>query len=539
MSVQMGMKTKLTQKWQERCRLIRHEKGSVVFEPTIVSQMHKVSPCFKSGHCSCGELEGRWRQYSERFLAKLIKFFKNHFWSKDKGKNKSEARILLEQARIVICFASEIDAQDLYFFHIGDTNFSTWKMGWTPLLPVDEQTTQDHFNGPVQLQHTSMMVEENGGFRVDDFFWSPFEAIGELDLREQFTVWAFQIDEADSLLPIQEMKPGLVQVSALKSVPPSKNLWLGAPVEEVALMLEKQPRQDTKKQQRQTAAKPKAKEQKTSQEDGTDADLLHILDQVDSGHDEDPTVVQALEDVGSTESANTALRDNGQDLEDLDGIIKDDDVSDSEEFEESGDSDNESPKQSDTGDVGANEDQQNFEEIEDEWVGWGGDENAQHVSQASQGEQHDQQQEQQDDVPDALHEVGLAWSRKPGVFEQRFFVPRYGEIRYNSSQQFIRAHCSNPAHGSTCLRRRISTASSASTAKARGQGRPIGLLLSWLKEGAACRDKSEHMSMPVPSHETRAVARTDFLKVAGAQDFSNMSERALRANEEEEPRFIS
>lgn len=548
----MGMKTKLTQKWQERCRLIRHEQGSVVFEPTTLSRMHKVSPCFKNGYCSCGQLEGRWRQYADRFVGKLTKFFKNHCWSKNKGKNKSEARILLEQSRIVICFASHVDAQDLYFFHIGHTNFSTWNMGWTQLVPVDEKTTPDHFNGPVHLQHASlaMTAEEDREieFRVNDFFWSPFEAIAELELREQFTLWVMQIDEADSLLAIQEMKPGLVQVSALKSVPPSRNLWLGAPVEEVALKLEKQSTKNKtdKTQQRQAARKPKAKKQKTSQEDGTDTDLLRILDQVHPGHDADPTVVQALqEDVGNTESANTELRDNDSDngsnskeldLQDLDGIISDGDDDHSEELEDSGDSDTpESPKHSEMGDVGANE---YFEEIEDEWVGWGGDENAQHVPQTAEGGQHDQQQEQQDDVPDALREVGLAWSRKPGVFEQRFIVPGYGELRYNSSQNFIRAHCTNPRHGSTCLRRRISTASSASAAKARGQGRPIGLLLSWLKEGATCHDKSEHMNLPVASHETRATARTEFLKVVGAKDFSNMAERALRANEEEEPRFI-
>ena len=85
--------------------------------------------------------------------------------------------------------------------------------------------------------------------------------------------------------------------------------------------------------------------------------------------------------------------------------------------------------------------------------------------------------------PDALARMGLGFVRTPGICELRFAVPRVGELRYNISSCFYRAHCPNPNHEPDCARRRTAV---RGTGRA-GQGRPLGLLVHWLQQAYSCR----------------------------------------------------
>ena len=111
-----------------------------------------------------------------------------------------------------------------------------------------------------------------------------------------------------------------------------------------------------------------------------------------------------------------------------------------------------------------------------------------------------------------------------------------GEIHFNVTSNYLRAHCAHPAHGEACRRQRTVLASEF--AGRGGQGRPIGSLVSWLQRAGEARSAEEHVKMKVSPFTHRVSARDFFYGLNGGRDFARMHERKRREGEPEEPTSI-
>ena len=109
-----------------------------------------------------------------------------------------------------------------------------------------------------------------------------------------------------------------------------------------------------------------------------------------------------------------------------------------------------------------------------------------------------------------------------------------GELHFSISGSFLRAHCMR--HGPACRRRRTITESDS--AARQGQGRPVGLLVSWLLRADEVATAREHVAMAVSPYEQRLAARSHFYSLPGGREFGDHRERPRRAGEEEEPTSI-
>lgn len=136
---------------------------------------------------------------------------------------------------------------------------------------------------------------------------------------------------------------------------------------------------------------------------------------------------------------------------------------------------------------------------------------------------------------DVMHALDLGFvSKRPGVAEIRFRCPE-GELRYNIMGEFMRAHCT--VHADCTRQRTVKASAGATTKKAKGQGRCVGALVAWLKQGEGIVAKEDHMKMPTASFELRASARRRFLELDGANEFTEW-ERKVRDGEDQEPKDI-
>ena len=106
-------------------------------------------------------------------------------------------------------------------------------------------------------------------------------------------------------------------------------------------------------------------------------------------------------------------------------------------------------------------------------------------------------------------------------------ISALGELRYHKKTKNIVAHCS--AHEDDCRRSRTTVGNS----RRPGQGRPIGLLVAWLRDP----DSHGEGRFLVHNHADRKAAREYYNKLPGAEQFGN-NERKQDAGEEEEPKQI-
>ena len=110
-------------------------------------------------------------------------------------------------------------------------------------------------------------------------------------------------------------------------------------------------------------------------------------------------------------------------------------------------------------------------------------------------------------------------------------IPEYGEIKFYKKNDTMTAHCHvHGGPGDLCCRRSRTVKGSEFRSRA-GQGRPVGLLICWLK------DTDHHDTLPktyVHKLEDRKAAREWFKSLPGSSGFLT-HERPKGVNEEEEP----
>ena len=121
-----------------------------------------------------------------------------------------------------------------------------------------------------------------------------------------------------------------------------------------------------------------------------------------------------------------------------------------------------------------------------------------------------------------------AGSRAPKVPEQCFPLPPHGDIRYNS-KGFFRCHCYTHA---SCRRQRQSTPGR------HGAGRPIGLLIAWLREADQYSSQADHVAAFPASREDRRAARAWFVGLEGSQSFLDLERPKTGLEDDDEPVYV-
>lgn len=113
-------------------------------------------------------------------------------------------------------------------------------------------------------------------------------------------------------------------------------------------------------------------------------------------------------------------------------------------------------------------------------------------------------------------------TRKQGKEEISIKVPPYGELRYNTTFKFIRAHCDHPEHRELkqiCARKRM-------VKEGPKTGRPIGLLVAWLQAQSHHGHRKAHVDRPKAEFPERQAARDFFMQLPNAAAFSERFEAA-------------
>ena len=107
--------------------------------------------------------------------------------------------------------------------------------------------------------------------------------------------------------------------------------------------------------------------------------------------------------------------------------------------------------------------------------------------------------------------------RRPGQAEVvPYFAPSYGNLRYNTTSNFIRAHCW--MHGAACKEQRAAY----TNLQRPGQGRPVGLLMHWLLTARDYPTAKAHIDAMPGNYQERLAAQRHFCAASSeCQEFEN------------------
>ena len=119
-----------------------------------------------------------------------------------------------------------------------------------------------------------------------------------------------------------------------------------------------------------------------------------------------------------------------------------------------------------------------------------------------------------------------------GAGVMKIDIPGHGELVYYLELDAFQARCNVPGHGD-CRRQRTAKAGNRP-----GQGRCIGLLISWLMQGDQYPNQRDHNHLCHPSLEQRQIARNLFEALESSSEFLEM-ERPKKENEGDEPSSIT
>ena len=542
----MGLKTKLEDDWAKRCGIIRHcDQPPIKFEKARLAEMYSQSPCQKKGLCHCKNSPKPLRRRATHAVCceqRVASIMRKQFWSrkKDGVVEKAPGRVCLEQGSLVLCFAgtqpSNPSCNPTYnFYHIGYLNFKTFEMATLKLCTdmLDWHLACDTTTSLVQLQ-----VPHD-----EDPFNTMVDALHqEVDFLLKQDMFFLQIECSEQeQVATPNMVPGKIKARFFHGFEQTV-IWHGAKQERRAQKAaRKKARQQRVRQQQ--APKPAAAKPKAS----TKYDLqhvpelgIHLVQHADPPQRRPRARAEPdSSDSSSSSSSREELAQVPDVLDSADGDWTEPKLAAIQDVSES----SEPGSQDETDDVALSGEER---DSEDEFFA-GLDLQQEDVEAAQPAappapadvdEEAASAEMQPAAAPasqDALAAAGLSFARRPGTCEVRFAFPDGefpGELRYNVTSDFYRAHC--PFHVD-CARRRAAYASASDRG---GQGRPLGLLLEWLHKGSSCGTREEHMALKAGSHEDRAVMRELFMRVPGAGSFAS-HERQQRAGEPDEPSKIA
>ena len=124
-----------------------------------------------------------------------------------------------------------------------------------------------------------------------------------------------------------------------------------------------------------------------------------------------------------------------------------------------------------------------------------------------------------------------ASSRARTHTEEKIELGDIGSLVWYPHQKILVAHCGRSCH-EDCRRQR--SLEPHESVLRQGQGRPLGLLVAWLKESVEHDTRMSHVKYCTPSFAKRKAAREWFARLSGAQKFLD-AERPKREAEGDEP----
>ena len=118
-------------------------------------------------------------------------------------------------------------------------------------------------------------------------------------------------------------------------------------------------------------------------------------------------------------------------------------------------------------------------------------------------------------------------------------IGSHGELRYHPVMKVLTAVCNEPDHDDCRRRRTVVASDSSRTKNQRGQGRPVGHLIAWLRAQGKHSSQHDHCHDFKCTRAERVAAREYLYTLPQGKEFADEVERPKRADEEDEPEAIS
>ena len=544
-----GLHTRLLESWSQRhCLHMLKDSGSVN-ENDVPTE----SPCRKNLFCTCGNVKDGADAYF--FHAKMVSLLRPYLFAKrekrpkeeDKSKKpakvQTKARKALSKAFLVLelrptgleqlpviadqAFASwaprtspagSSKSMQRLWFHIGYCNFKN--MQWTGLKM---ECVSSRNNGEDDVEQVELAVKNPVEcFRCYEFlqchaaFASKYEA----------HFWALRSTRLG--LSQTKMIPHKLMARPFASIPPLL-VWKGSADEardrDALLAAEREKKNKAQKGKKRAAPKERIGKYmvpKRSRTAGSGNRALqdNALDSPhhDDSQDEEPEVEESRHsDIGSGSSGSSDAEDEDGFELDLDEIF-----SPSQTDSSSSDSDtSETGSPDNAADISPEGSQGQALDVDGSAANPAASSAAGDTSEVAPPEPvpeppepasgSGRQQHQRDMYPDVIK------------------IGTWGELRFHKKTKNIVAHCSAHSDEHDCRRSRTTIGN----ANRQGQGRPIGLLVAWLRDPAS----HDQGRLSVHNHATRKAAREYYNKLPNAEQFG-FNERKQHAGEEEEPKQI-
>ena len=491
----------LAQKLQEKMSKMSHVYYHAEQPPIKEARAsgYRTKPCFKLGVCVCGE-----NRALGQFCQNLSKYMMAHFVllkEKVDGKRKfSDARTLLRNRMVVLRFQCFDPGEDLQqqemplskqihptdrFLHIGHINFNSWHFCGMNMFPLSEAI--DEADPVIQLIPQQPEDHEIGhGVATETEFVKAF-----LSLDQQWVVDVLTISlEERHWLP---ENVAAIPAQWFTSIAPFR-LWQGVDSE----------------------MRPRKKRKKTDAiEDGPV--LLAMHDLQGAGDD------TALQNPNPYDDNLAENQSDGEDPGSAGEVA----------------SDVESPGDCSTSSDSSESEHEVVQVVERE-VRQSQADDPSSVGAAAPGEDAEDPssvgaaaQAEDADGPSSVAPVAPAeddgGGARAGVHRDMFSTVSFhvdgGVLRFYPQHGVVTAFCDHPDHGDCRRSRTVRGNEACRTAMQRGQGRPIGLLCSWLELQMDHSSQQAHVHNCNPTATQRVAARDKFLQMPGALDFSQQAVR--------------
>lgn len=449
----------------------------------------------------------------------------------------TEQRLLLEQARIVLRFSEERVADDGssesiadHFVHVGYANFQTWFFSVMRLAKVTDCNQNGH------LQLTPLCCLERGtldhGIRTIVQF-----AAETLDLGNHIRVKVFQMVENHHLLSEEFMLGSCVEVAAYA--------WIGDFLAWSGTSLEAMKRRHDKEDKPKRSTNPESRRKGAAAAQGHKRRATHPLQcpvskksvvstesglgVLDDEHDDE--LLSSVLATNNSSSDTDMLGGGGGSDDDGDSVqehaetmIESDVVCSSSEQDIPSDQDSETNQM--LAEALAPETDPE-DDSDDDSSSSSGDSSYSSSSSSTSG---------RDEIVAGARKTKSPKSptqRRAPLTEHVIHVGDGHELHFNISGEYMRAHC---GQHEGCRRQRTVKPSQFAFHN-RGQGRPIGLLMSWLQDAKLYETKAAHGKARANNFKTRAGARSFFKTCPNADTFLEF-ERGQEEGEGSEPEDI-
>jgi len=549
-------------KWSAEHAVFYHAQ-----QPKICIDNNKLftpAVCYTHSVCVCGK-HPKSRPDALHVFNRLVDKLKQIFT--ETKTHVSEQRLLLETGAIVFRIRSS-SVEDVlegvqpgsafvaeYFVHVGYVNFKTWSFTILRLTKV----TNRNQNGYLQL--TPVACDGHIPFHGIRTFVQ--FAAENLDFKLAFTLKIYKLVSNDEMLSEEFMVGKCVEVEEFKNIQ-EFTFWMGSSHERRQRSLKASKSKGSAKPQKRRQSEnetgaldkpPKRRKQHSAKNMSmtTPFSALSILANVD---DDATAAVSSRQNADNLEkllvsdwpdsegSIESRVEFPNTDISHEDGeeeaSFEDDQIDDSRASDDDDDGNDNLDFDSDGGSGRESEHTDPLLELLQEMSSSSSDENVgpEDDKKSSSSDSSSSSSSSSDGASTDLGlEVSDGDSDRKLPRERRVAMSEYTmafgdhELHFNLTGQYLRAHCS--LHGEGCRRQRTVNPSKFAFHN-RGQGRPIGLLTSWLESASKFATRNEHVKASSASLASRKESRNRFKGFKGARQFLTF-ERAKAEGEESEP----